>query len=131
MPSEPQWAGGVTEGRSEAEEARSALTPPACGGYPGSFNSASVACTCTRYYLLLTTCTYRGRLYGRFGPERGRLYGLEGGCLYGENSQESQAFVESHARGAERPQGARTGGGWPGGVPRPRVRPPGAILELR
>ncbi len=32
------------------------------------FNSEGRACTCTRYYLLLTTCTWCRCLYGRFGP---------------------------------------------------------------
>ena len=40
------------------------LTPTDCGGYPGFFrvfgmifNRKGEACTCTWYYLLLTTCT--------------------------------------------------------------------------
>ena len=59
--------------------------------------------TC-RYYLLLTTCTYSSRLYGRFSPYSSRLYGLESSCLYGENRHKLQVLWKTHGRGAEQPQ---------------------------
>ena len=65
-------------------------------------------------YLFFTTYTYSRRLPGRFGPKSRRLPGLASRCLPVENSTESQGFVQSHARGAERPQEPRSAGAWKG-----------------
>ena len=59
--------------------------------------------TC-RYYLLLTTCTYSSRLYGRFSPYSSRLYGLESSCLYGENRHKLHFLWKTYGRGAEQSQ---------------------------
>ena len=94
------------------------LTRPDCGGYPGffvvrsDFPTGEAEPVLVHSYLFLITCTYLWRLV------EGDLW-----CLVVQNSPESQDFVESPTRGAERPQVARlpAAGGKVGATPARRA----------
>ena len=85
---------------------------------PGAHAPATGEPAPRRLYLYVATCTYASRLVRSFRPVRFPFIRSGVFPFVPSKLPESQGFVESPARGAERPQGGRTGGdGREGGGP--------------